>query len=66
MGKRLKRWKRALISKEGGFTLVQSVLSSIFIYYLPIFQVLVRVANKIEKMSTDFCGRDLTKGKWII
>lgn len=52
--KRLDGWKKAFISKGGRMVLIQSVLSSIPIYYLSIFRIPSKVARMLEKLMRDF------------
>lgn len=54
VGKRLEGWNRALLSRGGMYTLVQSVLSYIPVYFLSLLKISVRVAKKIEKLMRDF------------
>ena len=54
IGKRLEGWKRALLSRGGRYTLVQSVLSCIPIYFLSLFKIPVCFARQIEKLLRDF------------
>ena len=52
--KRLDGWKRAFLSRGGCLTLIRSVLSSLPIYYLSLFKMLLGIANNIEKLMRDF------------
>ena len=52
--KRLGNWKGAYFSLGSQITLIQACLSSIPLYYLSLFRILVGVANTIEKIMRDF------------
>ncbi|XP_062096226.1 uncharacterized protein LOC133802006 [Humulus lupulus] len=52
--KRLDSWKSAFMSRGGRLTLIQSVLSSIPVYYLSLFRIPKSVAGVIEKRMRDF------------
>uniref|UniRef100_A0A2N9F0T2 Reverse transcriptase domain-containing protein n=1 Tax=Fagus sylvatica TaxID=28930 RepID=A0A2N9F0T2_FAGSY len=58
--KRLASWKRLYLSKGGKLTLIKSTLSSIPTYFLSLFPILARVANRLEKLQRDFlwCGME--------
>ena len=58
--KRLASWKRLYLSKGGKITLIKSTLSSIPTYFLSLFPIPARVANRLEKLQRDFlwCGMD--------
>uniref|UniRef100_A0A2N9IHU7 Reverse transcriptase domain-containing protein n=1 Tax=Fagus sylvatica TaxID=28930 RepID=A0A2N9IHU7_FAGSY len=60
--KRLGSWKRLYLSKGGKVTLIKSTLSSIPTYFLSLFPIPARVANRLEKLQRDFlwCGMDET------
>jgi endonuclease/exonuclease/phosphatase family metal-dependent hydrolase len=60
--KRLASWKRLYLSKGGKVTLIKSTLSSIPTYFLSLFPIPARVANRLEKLQRDFlwCGMDET------
>ena len=64
VAKRLVSWKKAFLSRGGRLTLIQSVLSSLPIYYLSVFKVPISVINSMEKMMRDFLweGGDLVGG----
>ncbi|XP_062093360.1 uncharacterized protein LOC133799353 [Humulus lupulus] len=51
---RLDSWKSAFLSRGGRLTLIQSVLSSIPVYYLSLFCIPKNVAMTIEKLMRDF------------
>ncbi|XP_028056784.1 uncharacterized protein LOC114260796 [Camellia sinensis] len=63
--KRLEGWKRALLSKGGRYTLVQSILGSVPIYFLSLFKVPVSIARKIEKLMRDFLWEGCEEGKGV-
>lgn len=64
IGKRLlEDWKRALLSKRGRYTLIQSILSGIPIYFLSLFKVPIRVAKSIESIMSDFLWKGKDGGK---
>uniref|UniRef100_A0A2N9J257 Reverse transcriptase domain-containing protein n=1 Tax=Fagus sylvatica TaxID=28930 RepID=A0A2N9J257_FAGSY len=52
--KRLASWKRLYLSKGGKLTLIKSTLSSIPTYFLSLFPIPARVANRLEKLQRDF------------
>ena len=52
--KRLPLWKRQYLSKGGRQTLIKSTLSSLPIYFMPLFVMSKRVAVRLEKIHRDF------------
>ena len=50
MEKKLLGWKRLYLSKGGRLTLVKSTLSSLPMYYLSLFVILVAVADRLERI----------------
>ncbi|KAL5572344.1 hypothetical protein UlMin_021941 [Ulmus minor] len=54
VGKRLDGWKKAVLSKGGKLTMIQSVLSSIPIYFMSLFKLPNGVAVLLEKMMRQF------------
>ncbi|KAL5552494.1 hypothetical protein UlMin_039895 [Ulmus minor] len=54
VGKRLDGWKKAVLSKGGRLTMIQSVLSSIPIYFMSLFKLPNGVAVLLEKMMRQF------------
>jgi len=48
--KLLARWKKMYLSKGGCLTLLKSMLLSIPTYFLSLFTIPTRVANRIEKL----------------
>ncbi|KAL5539489.1 hypothetical protein UlMin_044009 [Ulmus minor] len=59
VGKRLDGWKKAVLSKGGRLTMIQSVLSSIPIYFMSLFKLPNGVAALLEKMM-----RQRSVGVW--
>ena len=51
---RLAGWKRPLLSKGGRVTLIKSTLANIPTYYMSLFKIPIKVANRIEKIQRDF------------
>uniref|UniRef100_A0A803PZS1 Reverse transcriptase domain-containing protein n=1 Tax=Cannabis sativa TaxID=3483 RepID=A0A803PZS1_CANSA len=66
--KRLDGWKCSFLSRGGRLTLIQSVLSSLPIYYLSLFKAPKIVIKAIEKMMRDFFweGGDLAGGDHLV
>jgi hypothetical protein len=54
MNRRLAGWKWPLLSKGGRVTLIKSTLANIPTYYMSLFKIPVKVANRIEKLQRDF------------
>ena len=54
MRRRLTRWKRQYISKGGRITLIRSVLASMPIYHMSLFQMPKSVARRLDKVQRDF------------
>jgi hypothetical protein len=54
MERRLAGWKRMYLSKGARLTLINSALSNIPTYYLSLFPIPVRVANRLDKIQKDF------------
>jgi hypothetical protein len=54
MERRLAGWKRMYLSKGARLTLIKSSLSNIPTYYLSLFPMPVRVANRLDKIQKDF------------
>jgi hypothetical protein len=50
MEDRLAGWKRLYLSKGGRLNLINSTLSSLPTYFLPLFPIPVGVANRLEKL----------------
>ncbi|XP_026378390.1 uncharacterized protein LOC113272807 [Papaver somniferum] len=59
---KLAGWKKILLSRAGKITLINSVLSSIPIYYMSLFEMHVSVIKKLEKIMRDFLW-NYNKGK---
>uniref|UniRef100_A0A803PSR8 Reverse transcriptase domain-containing protein n=1 Tax=Cannabis sativa TaxID=3483 RepID=A0A803PSR8_CANSA len=66
--KRLDGWKCSFLSRRGRLTLIQSVLSSLPIYYLSLFKAPKMVLKAIEKMMRDFFweGGDLAGADHLV
>uniref|UniRef100_A0A803P8A0 Reverse transcriptase domain-containing protein n=1 Tax=Cannabis sativa TaxID=3483 RepID=A0A803P8A0_CANSA len=66
--KRMDGWKCSFLSRGGRLTLIQSVLSSLPIYYLSLFKVPKMVLKELEKMMRDFFweGGDLAGGDHLV
>ena len=58
--KRLASWKRFYLSKGCKITLIKSTFTSIPTYFLSLFPIPTRVANRLEKLQRDFlwCGME--------
>jgi hypothetical protein len=54
MERRLAGWKRMYLSKGARLTLINSTLSNIPTYYLSLFPIPMRVANRLDKIQNDF------------
>ena len=54
MKKRLSRWKDKFLSLAGRICLIKSILSTIPLFYLSLFKMLVVVANELMKIQRDF------------
>jgi hypothetical protein len=54
MERRLAGWKRMYLSKGARLTLINSTLSNIPTYYLSLFPIPVKVANRLDKIQKDF------------
>ena len=61
-------WKKAFLSRGGRLTLIQSVLSSLLIYYLSLFKAPISVITTLEKIMRDFFweGGDLVGGDHLV
>ncbi|XP_062112884.1 uncharacterized protein LOC133824040 [Humulus lupulus] len=66
--KRLDGWKSGFLSRGGRLTLIQSVLSSIPVYYLSLFWIPKNVAGFIEKLMRDFLweGADQSRADHLV
>ena len=60
MGARLSAWKGKLLYKAGRLRLINSVLTSIPIYYLTVFRLQKCAVKKIDSRRGVSYGRDLT------
>lgn len=56
-------WKKIFLSFGGRITLVQSCFSFIPAYFLLIFKVPIKMANKIEKLQRDFLWSSIGESK---
>ena len=54
MERRLARSKKMYLFKGGKVTLIKSTLSSLPTYFLSLFPIPVKVANRMEKLQRDF------------
>ena len=52
--KRLDGWKRSFLSRGGRLSLIESVLSSLPIYFLSLFKIPRNVGKEIESLMRDF------------
>jgi len=67
MKKRLSRWKGRFLSLAGRICLIESVLSTIPLFYLSLFKMSVVVASEHVKIQRDFLwgwGSDGRKVAW--
>jgi len=55
--RRLASWQRLYLSK--GVTLIKSTLSNLPTYFLSLFSIPIRVANRFEKLQRDFLWRGI-------
>ena len=56
IAKRLDRWKKVFLSKGGCLTLIQSVLSSLPISFLLLFQIPCGVAAEFDILMQNYMG----------
>ena len=54
MEKKLSRWKRLYLSKNGRLTLLKSTLSSLPTYFLSLFTIPKAVATRLERIQRNF------------
>jgi hypothetical protein len=54
MERRLASWQRLYLSKGARVTLIKSTLSNLPTYFLSLFSIPIRVANRFEKLQRDF------------
>ena len=66
MERRLAGWKQPLLFKGGRVTLIKSTLANIPTYYMSLFKIPVKVANRIEKLQRDYLWVELGKISNII
>ena len=52
--KRLEGWKRSFLSRRGRLSVIESIMSSMPIYYLSLFKIPRSVAKEIESLMRDF------------
>ena len=66
--KRLASWKRQYISKGGRLTLIQSTLSSLPIYLLPLFRIPRLICDRLENIQRNFLwgGENLERRPHLI
>lgn len=68
MGKRLDGWKKTYICRGGRLIVLNAVLASIPMYYLSFIKIVVKVANRIERMQRGFLWEGSGEGKkdhWV-
>ncbi|XP_028085057.1 uncharacterized protein LOC114286160 [Camellia sinensis] len=56
--KKLASWKKRFLSFDGRLTLIRSVLSSIPLFFLSLFKMVVGVAKTIDKIQSSFLWGD--------
>jgi len=54
MKRRLASWQRLYLSKGARVSLIKSTRSNLPTYFLSLFSIPIRVANRIEKLQKDF------------
>jgi hypothetical protein len=54
MERRLANWQRLFLSKGARVTLIKSTLSNLPTYFLSLFSIPIRAANRFEKLQRDF------------
>ena len=54
MGHKLAGWKKLYLSKGARLTLIKSTISSLPVYFLSLFPILVSVNRRIEKLQREF------------
>ena len=57
-------WKRQYISKGGRLTLIWSTLSSLLVYFMPLFFLPRKVRLRLEKIQMDFLWGGGTLEQW--
>ena len=63
ISRRLDDWRKAFLSLGGRISLIQSCVSHIPSYFLPLFKIPALIASKIEKMQRDFLLSGTGEGK---
>lgn len=66
--KKLAGWKRTYLSKGQRLIMIQSVLASLPVYYLSLFQLPVSVAKEMEKIMRNFLwgsSNTVKKKSWV-
>lgn len=53
---KLSGWKRTHLSKRQRLVMIQSVLSSLSVYYMTMFQIPSTVAKELDRLCGVFCG----------
>jgi hypothetical protein len=61
---KLPTWKGRLLNKAGHLTLINSILSSVVMYHITIFQLSKLALKKIDKIWRNFLWRDSEDARW--
>ncbi|XVF41642.1 hypothetical protein PTKIN_Ptkin01aG0296400 [Pterospermum kingtungense] len=54
-----KGWKANMLSFEGSIVLIRSVLSSLPIYFMSLFQILATVKERLDRIKGDSFGAEI-------